>query len=550
MKQWINDRAVAAKVWWRDRKERAEAKQEQLPAHAAPLLWCVLLTMVGVAALAGSTWMLLIFIAGSVGHVDWTSTYAATEAGVTTNQWAFDMSVHWTVAIGLFLFCCAIAIFNATWLEARKHLHGAIRNVVTGIGLVVALFMISGAIVVQQRGTDARARDDVVAAQTAAAGAGAIQAQIDAIDRRLTQMRDRTRNNEYAATAANVGAAAYRDNYMSAEALARSPVERRDIIVRALGAAVAADALEADRMRLSAQLGAANVQTVQAEAVTVRAEGFMAGPVAILEDARKPLTATLGELLALTAFGFALAAWRSRRVSLEQSGWADEAHRIEDLRADEPVAAQPMKPPREVVRNAETGEEEIKIEPKPYWRKRKGKPQRVLTPVDGMQVQYEGETFTARDVVEKDGRSVTQESSAQIDSLDNDQAAHERDDDTDRHGDGKLPAADGAHSSEQEQERGDEQHGPQELSQYTAHPEPSETAIIDLDAIDTLATLNSADEPKQHSTDDRADDAPAEEVSQPAIVAHEADALAEDEDVFHDEPARETRPERLLAAAK
>lgn len=542
MKQWINDRALAAKVWWRDRKERAEVKREQLPAHAAPLLWCVLLTMVGVAALAGSTWMLLIFIAGSVGHVDWTSTYAATEAGVTTNQWAFDMSVHWTVAIGLFLFCCAIAIFNATWLEARKHLHGAIRNVVTAIGVVVALFMISGAIVVQQRGTDARARDDVVAAQTAQVGAATAQARLTRAETRLREMRNH--ENQYMAVAATVGAAEFERSYLSPEQRARETPDRLRLLERSLGAARQADALEAEIAQIQGEVAAAQTTAVAAEAVSVRAEGFMAGPVAILEDARKPLTATLGELLALTAFGFALAAWRSRRVTLEQSGWADAAHRIEDLRADEPVVAQPMRPAETQLRNADTQETIIDKDGdlativKEHTRKKRGKdgkPVRVMVPVDGLQVQYEGVGFTARDVVEKDGRS---------ERLAADEAAHDSE--------VNQPIADA--DNHEANNEADKAPAPQaddsEPSIEPVHPEPSETAPADLDAINTLATLNSADEPEQHSTDDRADDAPAEEVSQPAIVAHEADALAEDEDVFHDEPARETRPERLLAAAK
>ena len=43
---------------------------------------------------------------------------------------------------------------------------------------------------------------------------------------------------------------------------------------------------------------------------------------------------------------------------------------------------QPMKPAREVVTDAETGEELIRITPKPHWRKAKGKKQRVETAPD------------------------------------------------------------------------------------------------------------------------------------------------------------------------
>ena len=48
-------------AWNRERKERAAEKRAEReairPPNAAPLVWCVLLTMVGVAALSGSTWI-------------------------------------------------------------------------------------------------------------------------------------------------------------------------------------------------------------------------------------------------------------------------------------------------------------------------------------------------------------------------------------------------------------------------------------------------------------------------------------------------------------
>jgi hypothetical protein len=56
-----------------------------------------------------------------------------------------------------------------------------------------------------------------------------------------------------------------------------------------------------------------------------------------------------------------------------RSGWADEGHRIEDHSKEEPIVPQPMKPAREVVTDAETGEELVRITPKPHWRKTKGK---------------------------------------------------------------------------------------------------------------------------------------------------------------------------------
>lgn len=268
-------------------------------------------------ALLGSLWMLVVFITGSVGRVDWFTSYEATEAGVKTNTWTVAADIHWAIAGGLFLFCAAIAIYNAVWLEMRRHTApGLMRNVLTGIGIAVALFMISGATVVQQRGTDARARDDVIAAQSAQAGAAGIQAQIAAIDARLATMRDKRINNEYAATAANVGAEQYKATYMAPAMLARETPERRRLIERALGAAETAEKLEADKLALAGQLGAATVVAVKEQARTVRADGFMSSTATVLEDLRKPVTAILGELLAMTVLSAALAAWASRRQAL------------------------------------------------------------------------------------------------------------------------------------------------------------------------------------------------------------------------------------------
>lgn len=399
MLKFVNDARLRVGASLREMKEKAQERKalkraRELPHGAAPLLWCVLLTLVGVAALAGSTWMLLVFIAGSVGHFDWFSSYVASQDGVSRWEWNIESDVHWHVAIGLFLFCVAIAIFNATWLEARKHLHGAIRSVVTGIGIAVALFMISGAIVVQQRGTDARAQDDAVAIQAAQVDANAARERLETARQTLREMRNH--ENQYMAVAATVGAAEFERSYLSPQQRARETPERVRLLERSLGAARRADALEVEIAQLERETAQAAVGAAQAQAVTVRAEGFMAAPTAILEDARKPITATLGELLALTAFGFALASWRSRRAArdVQRSGWADESHRIEDLRDEEAIKPQRMKPAREVVTDAETGEELVKVKPKEYWRKRKGKVQKLDVqpeiPPDETGVEYDG----------------------------------------------------------------------------------------------------------------------------------------------------------------
>jgi len=118
----IRDRFDAFAAQFRSSAPKETVEKPPLPPGAAPLLWCVLLTGVGIAALVGSTWMLLVFVAGSVGHVDWHSDYSATNDGPASFVWSVKASIHWLVGVGLFLFCAAIAMFNATWLEARRHI--------------------------------------------------------------------------------------------------------------------------------------------------------------------------------------------------------------------------------------------------------------------------------------------------------------------------------------------------------------------------------------------------------------------------------------------
>lgn len=310
------------------------------PAATTALLQFWFFITVWAFALLGSLWMLVVFIVGAVGRFDWQTGFEATERGVNYRTSLLALDVHWSVAVGLFAFCAAIAIYNAVWLELRRHTApGLMRNVLTGIGVAVALFMISGATVVQQRGTDMRARDDVIAAQTAMAGAEAVKAQIAAIDARLAAMRDKRVNNEYAATAANVGVEAYRAQYMNADILAREDPARRRLIERALGAAMTAETLEAQKLDLAAQLAVATVGTVKAEARTVKAAGVMAGVTTVLEDARKPVTAILGELLAMTVLSAALSAWASRRQA--QAAGAPMPPMLEDHSAEEKLAVDP-----------------------------------------------------------------------------------------------------------------------------------------------------------------------------------------------------------------
>lgn len=382
-KGWAENARLKYGVWKRERAEKAEERRARMVPGAAPFVWCLFITFVGIFTLLGSTWLFTVFIAGSVGHLDWFSDYQATEGGVSRWVWNFEAAIHWLPAIGLWAMCLGIGIFNACWIELRKHFSGAFRNWITGLGLATALFMVAGGVAMQQRGTDARTRDEAAAVGAAQAGVAALDAELVALERRWETLCAPNLTT-WQAQACRSGETAWQDRIEIARQQYRENDPQYMIIARAIADAREGDRMQARLAELRGQRAAASVQTVQAETATVRADGWMASLATLLEDLRKPIASILGELLAMSAFSMALNAWASRRpysVPSGVSGWADEAHQIEDMTAQDAPKPQPMKPAREVVTDAETGEELVKITPRPHWRKRKGKPQKVETEV-------------------------------------------------------------------------------------------------------------------------------------------------------------------------
>jgi hypothetical protein len=196
--------------------------------------------------------------------------------------------------------------------------------------------------------------------------------------------------------------------------------------------------------------------------------------------------------------------------SVEASGWAPEGLRIEDLRAQEPIAKNTVQMETQVrATNNETGEEEILIKPKPYWRKAKrGQSTPVMVtpdiPDDETGVTIDGGNRIA---VGADGLGGVMESEAPV-------------------------AQEPKEAEEPHPEQGDNPDGGEEIEPVDeklaglseAHPEPSQMSEED------LAVLYSTDSFEQ-SEERGAEDDSAEQES----------------DYEHNQP-RETNPARLLAA--
>ena len=394
-----------AKTWWRARKEKAaEAKAckqhyaaDQLHGHGRFWLLNVPVAATLCAATVEWYWALL-FCIEATGHIDWNWETGFGSAESAQNAWNFAFSAHIPVLIGLLAATAPIVMLSMVWLPVQFAMRGAgqwRRGSIIAVGLLANVLVIVSGTVVMNYNRQEQVRDALVVEQTAQAGRGAIEAQIAAVTDDLARLTDRRVNNEYAATAANVGAAAYRAQYMSEAALARSPVERRDIIVRALGAAERADALRAERTALFQRLAQAPTQAAVAANVQDNVGAELNTFAQYVEVWRPPFIALICTLIGIFGTWWVIAMLeRMNPKDVLRSGWAPEELRIEDKREEEPVTPQPMKPAREVVTDAETGEELVRITPRPHWRKRKGRVNKVVlqpqAPPDEAGVAYDG----------------------------------------------------------------------------------------------------------------------------------------------------------------
>lgn len=384
------------------------------------------------------------------------------------------------------------------------------------IAVAVSLVVISGTFAVQGHTIMERDRDAAVAVEQVQQGRSVIEAQIESKRQELADMMNN--RNAYLAQAASVGAAEWQRSYIDATP-ANDP--QRDRIVRALGAARAADTVREEIEALRAQLAQAPaVASVQREVVT-ESTGWIASTLGWLEGVRAILLSFVMDIVALIMplIALRLEQARNRQLglvnSVEASGWAPEGLRIEDLRAQEPIERNTVKMETQVrATNAETGEEEVLVKPKPYWRKAKrGKPTPVEVtpeiPDDERGVRIDGGNRIA---VGADGLGGVMESeAAPLPSADLSPVTRPDDIAPDEalnsvQNDDAEGATNGAVVSEQE------------------HPEPSEMSEEDLAALYELA----ASDPEQ-SVDSEAQHSEAEQESEQE----------------HNEP--QTNPARLIA---
>lgn len=300
--------------------------------------------------------------------------------------WVGDIQIYAPYIIGFLVvavgipYVAKIAIPTFTrlsWREAATEKAWALF-----IAVAVSFVVIAGTFTVQGDTILERDRESVVAVEQTQQAASVLQAQITSKEAELRSMMEN--RNAYLAQAASVGAVEWQRSYI--DQTSRSDPQR-DRIVRALGAARSADNVRAELATLRERAATQTTTAAVASRVTTASNGWIASTLGWLEGARAMLLSFVMDIVCLIMPLIALRLELKRNQQLgmgDSSGWADDAHRIEDHTADDPLPVQPMKGPREVVRDAETGEELIKITPKAHWRKKKGKPQRIEADVMAM----------------------------------------------------------------------------------------------------------------------------------------------------------------------
>lgn len=242
------------------------------------------------------------------------------------------------------------------------------------IAFSVSLVVIAGTFTVQGDTLLERDRNAAVAVAGVEQNNAARQGRISALESELRTMMEN--RNSYLAQAASVGAAEWQRSYID-QTSASDP--QRDRIVRALGAARRADSIRAELSALREQAATATTAVAVQGRVATESTTWIAATLAWLEGARAMLLSLVMDIVCLLMPWIAMRLEQARATQLAAVSPREfnAAYAIEDLRDEDPVTPQPMEGAREVVTDAETGERLERIQPRSYWRRKKGQRQRV-----------------------------------------------------------------------------------------------------------------------------------------------------------------------------
>jgi len=388
-------------TWFRERVVRLASTEPDPPGVTVPA-WLVraakCASWVAMAVLVYFLWLYTLDIAR-----DRAGALQLSRVGTWTSDTPLSVWFPYVVGFGVLAFgipyVAKIAIPTFMSLDWRSQAWPKAWALL--IALAVSVVIITGTFSVQGETLMERDRDSAVAVATVHESRQRLLNRVQDIDARLAQMRDRTRNNEYAATAANVGAVAYRRSYMSEEALARSPAARRDIIVRALGAAEAADALEAERRELRDQIAAAPVEASVARRVETERTSWIGATLDWVQGVRAILLALVMDVVCLMMPWIALRLEQTRNLQMGLTNTSerpiDPARTLSDLRDEPGYAFRRARDAselgsQEIMIDAETGDRITEVRPHRRRIKKQGKTRKLA------EVMFDAKTALADEV--------------------------------------------------------------------------------------------------------------------------------------------------------
>lgn len=358
---------------WKERREEDKAQKQAAAAvnsehgHGRFFLLTVPATATICAAVVEWYWALL-FCIEATGRIDWNYETAFGNEGAASSIWNFAFSAHWPVLVGLVAATVPIVMLSMVWLPVQFAMRGSgrwRRGSVILCGLLAnVLVIVSGTVVMNYNRQD-QVREALVVEQTADAQRTMLVASVDDLRAELDTLMNH--RSTYVATAASVGAAAYERDYVAQARATNDP--RLPLIERALGSARRADELRASiaeaRRAVATAAPAAAVQANVEDTVGRELNTF----AQYVEVWRPPFVAVICTLIGIFGAWWTIALMQGLNPrDVLRSGWADEGHRIEDLRHEEPIAREPMKPAREAVFDADSGEELVPV--RATWRKK------------------------------------------------------------------------------------------------------------------------------------------------------------------------------------
>ena len=341
---------------------------EQLHGHNTRLFLLHLPAAATLMAGGVEVWWAVLFCIEATGAFEWNVRYASGSTTPLAFMWDLAFSGHLPTLLGLLAAAIPIIAMGMVWLPMQFAMRGYgrwRRGTLIAVGILCNVLAVISGTVVQNNNRQEHVRDALVVEQRGDAGRAALVARHDAIKARWDTLTEGSTLQAQAARAGVAGWDAYIATARQQAAAGTISAARLALIERARGSAVAAEAYQHQMDDMTGQIAAAAPAAATAAHVEdTSGAGLDAFATAV--NVWRPVAVSLN----CTLIGILGAWWVMAMLEgmnprdVLRSGWADEAHRIEDKRNEPKEEVKPMVPPRQrrKVFNAETGEEEAWVE--------------------------------------------------------------------------------------------------------------------------------------------------------------------------------------------